>query len=55
MEDYKSAQQMLEKKLDAQNRALISEKEQVAENLQQIERKFRIDREKYIANGFHLS
>ncbi|CAL1685675.1 unnamed protein product [Lasius platythorax] len=46
LEDYKSMQYILEKKLDMKNQRLIHQKEQVAESLRQIERKFRIDREK---------
>ncbi|XP_072761848.1 cilia- and flagella-associated protein 157 [Anoplolepis gracilipes] len=46
LEDYKSMQHILEKKLDMKNQLLIQEREQVAESLHQIERKFRIDREK---------
>jgi len=40
-------QHILEKKLDMKNQYLIHQKEQVAESLRQIKRKFRIDREKY--------
>lgn len=47
LEDYKSMQQILEKKLEAQNQALIRDKERVSEKLHQIERKFKTDKEKY--------
>lgn len=40
-------QQILEQKLDMKNQYLIHQEELVAENLRQIKRKFRIDREKY--------
>ncbi|XP_050458101.1 uncharacterized protein MG328 homolog [Cataglyphis hispanica] len=46
LEDYKSMQPILEKKLNMKNQYLIVEKEQMAENLRQIEYKFKIDREK---------
>ncbi|XP_032670667.1 uncharacterized protein LOC116843891 [Odontomachus brunneus] len=46
LEDYKSVQQILEKKLEAQNQALTRDKERVSEKLHQIERKFKIDKEK---------
>ncbi|XP_025267271.1 uncharacterized protein LOC112638905 [Camponotus floridanus] len=47
LEDYKSMQHILEQKLDMKNQYLIHQKEQVAESLRQIKRKFRIDREKF--------
>lgn len=52
MEDYKSVQQILERKLEAQDEALIHDKEQMSEKLRQIERKFKTDKEKY--NGHIL-
>jgi len=47
LEDYKSIQYSLEKKLDMRSQYLIDEKQQVAESLRKIERKFRIDKERY--------
>ncbi|XP_020280900.1 uncharacterized protein LOC109853327 [Pseudomyrmex gracilis] len=47
LEDYKSKQYILEKKLDTQNQSLVHEKEQMATILHQIEWKFTIDRKKY--------
>ncbi|KYN11593.1 hypothetical protein ALC57_16181 [Trachymyrmex cornetzi] len=46
LEDYKSIQHILEKKLDMRNQFLINEKEQVAKNLCKIECKFKIDKER---------
>ncbi|KYN33331.1 hypothetical protein ALC56_12042 [Trachymyrmex septentrionalis] len=46
LEDYKSIQHILEKKLDMRNQFLINEKEQVAKNLCKIESKFKIDKER---------
>ncbi|KYM82199.1 hypothetical protein ALC53_07347 [Atta colombica] len=46
LEDYKSIQHILEKKLDTRNQFLINEKEQVAKNLDKIEYNFKIDRER---------
>ncbi|KYM94480.1 hypothetical protein ALC62_14923 [Cyphomyrmex costatus] len=47
LEDYKSIQHILEKKLNTRNQFLINEKEQVVDNLYKIECKFKIDRERY--------
>ncbi|EZA54035.1 hypothetical protein X777_05884, partial [Ooceraea biroi] len=52
LEDYKLMQDTLRKKLDMQNQMLIHEREQVKENLGCIERKFKIDREKYSRYDF---
>ncbi|KAL6430278.1 hypothetical protein ACFW04_007772 [Cataglyphis niger] len=46
LEDYKSVQSILENKLNMKNQNLIVEKEQLVQNLRQIEYKFKIDREK---------
>ncbi|XP_012228261.1 cilia- and flagella-associated protein 157-like [Linepithema humile] len=46
LEDYKSMQDILKKKLNMQNQSLIHETEQMAESLHQIEYKFKIDTEK---------
>ncbi|XP_070149953.1 cilia- and flagella-associated protein 157-like [Polyergus mexicanus] len=53
LEDYKSMQHILEKKLNMKNQYLIHQKEQVAESLRQIEHKFRIDREKLKKNLYN--
>lgn len=46
LEDYKSMQQILEKKLDTQNQTLTCDKEQISEKLRQIKQKFKTDKEK---------